>query len=244
MGGFANFAVSFSIICILAGGITDDTKPTLQGSLSAALSAGETLVVYHNGAKAGVAAVSGTNWSFTEGSNLVAAAWSFTARVESSAGMTGVYSAAYNITIDLGPNYIYGTAGNDSRAGTAGRDVMSGLPSTGTYLGKGSIDKLTGGGGNDIFVLGDSRGVFYDDGLSNNAGTSDYVQVMDFKTGDKIQLSDMASGYFSAQVSLGGRSGLGIYVDSNANQRFDGTDELIGQLVGVSNLKAADVIWV
>jgi len=228
---------------ILSGGITDDTRPTLQGTISAALSAGESLVVYHSGVKAGVATVSGTNWSFTESSNLVAANWSFTARVESNAGTTGVYSAAYNITIDLGPNYIYGTTGNDSRAGTAGRDIMSGLPSSGSYLGKGSIDQLSGGAGNDIFLLGDSRGVFYDDGLSNNAGLSDYVRVRDFQTGDQIQLSTKASAYFGAMVSLSGISGLGIYVDSNGNKIFDSTDELIGQLAGVSSLKTTDIIW-
>ena len=227
---------------IQAGGTTDDTTPTLQGTLSAALSAGESLVVYHNGVKAGLAAVSGTSWSFTE-STLVAAAWSFTARVENTAGAAGSYSAAYAITIDLGPNYIYGTQASESRAGTAGRDIMSGLPSTGSYLGKGSIDKLTGGAGNDIFVLGDSRGVFYDDGLSNNAGTADYVQVMDFQTGDQVQLSSKASSYFGVLVSLGGRSGLGIYVDSNGNKSFDSTDELIGHLVGATALKATDIIW-
>lgn len=228
---------------IQVGGTTDDTTPTLQGTLSAALSDGEFLAVYHNGIRAGLATVSGTNWSFTEGSNLVAATWSFTARVESIAGTAGSYSAAYNITIDLGPNYIYGTAGNDSRAGTAGRDIMSGLPASGDYMGKGSIDKLTGGAGNDIFLLGDSRGVFYDDGVSSSAGTTDYVQVMDFQPGDQIQLSRKASGYLNVAVTIGGRSGLGIYVDSNGNQRFDTTDELIGHIVGVSNLTPADILW-
>jgi len=228
---------------ILAGGITDDTRPTLQGTISAALSAGETLVVYHSGVKAGVATVNGTNWTFTEPSNLVAASWSFTARVESTAGTTGNYSTSYDFTIDLGPNYIYGTAGNDSRAGTAGRDIISGLPSTGSYLGKGSIDQLSGGAGNDIFLLGDSRGVFYDDGLSNNAGLSDYVRVRDFQAGDQIQLSSKASGYFGAKVTLSGVSGLGIYVDSNGNKVFDSTDELIGQLVGATALTSADIVW-
>jgi subtilisin family serine protease len=227
---------------ILAGGTTDDTTPTLRGSLSGALSAGEMLVVYHNGVKAGIATVNGTDWSFTETAR-VAAAWSFTARVESDTGAAGSYSAAYNITIDLGPNYIFGTVGNDSRAGSAGRDIISGLPASGTYLGQGSIDKLSGGGGNDIFLLGDSRGAFYDNGLSKNAGTSDYVQVRDFQAGDLIQLSSQAGSYFGAKVSLGGVSGLGIYVDTNDNQRFDSTDELIGQLVGVTSLKTTDILW-
>jgi hypothetical protein len=44
-------------------------------------------------------------------------------------------------------------------------------------------------------------------------------------------------------VSLSGISGLGIYVDSNGNKIFDSTDELIGQLAGVSSLKTTDIIW-
>ncbi|WP_368419150.1 S8 family serine peptidase [Rhodovarius sp.] len=228
---------------ILVGGTTDDTKPTLQGTISAALSADETLVVYHSGVKAGVAKVTGTNWTFTETDSLVAASWSFTARVESTFGTTGNYSASYDFIIDLGPNYIFGTAGNDSRSGTAGRDIISGLPSTGSYLGKGSIDRLSGGGSKDIFLLGDSRGVFYDDGLSNNAGRSDYAVVRDFQAGDQIQLSSKASGYFGMKVTLSGVSGLGIYVDSNGNKVFDSTDELIGQLVGATALNSADIVW-
>ena len=157
--------------------------------------------------------------------------------------IAGNYSASYDFIIDLGPNYIYGTAGNDSRSGTAGRDIISGLPSTGSYLGKGSIDRLSGGASNDIFLLGDSRGVFYDDGLSNKAGLSDYAVVRDFQAGDQVQLSSKASGYFGAKVTLSGVSGLGIYVDSNGNKVFDSTDELIGQLVGATALNSADIVW-
>jgi len=229
---------------IQGGGVTDDVTPTLRGTLSAALSTGESLVVYHNGRVAGVAAVSGTDWSFTKGSNMASADWAFTARVESTVGPTGDFSASYNITIDLGPNYIYGTNASQSLTGTAGRDIMSGLAATGSFLGKGSIDKLTGGLGNDIFVLGDSRGVFYDDGLNNKAGTADYVQVMDWQSGDQLQVSSKAGTYLAAGLTLGGRSGVGFYVDSNGNQSLDGTDELIAHLVGCFGLTSENIIWV
>jgi len=229
---------------ILAGGRTDDTTPTLQGSLSTAMSADETLVIYRNGAKAGMAAASGTSWSFTDASQ-AAGSYTYTARVENSAGGLGSLSISFVITIDLGPNRIFGTAGSESLIGTAGRDAISGIPSAGTFLGKGTIDRLTGGAGNDIFLLGDRRGAFYDDGLRNNAGTGDYAQVMDFQTGDQIQLSSNVRGYYTSQISLGGQWGTGIYADSNANSRFDTTDELIGHIVGLTRgLTSADIIWV
>jgi len=109
---------------------------------------------------------------------------------------------------------------------------------------KHSIDKLTGGLGNDIFVLGDSRGVFYDDGLNNKAGTADYVQVMDWQSGDQLQVSSKAGTYLAAGLTLGGRSGVGFYVDSNGNQSLDGTDELIAHLVGCFGLTSENIIWV
>lgn len=228
---------------ILAGGTTDDTTPTLQGTLSTAMSADETLVVYRNGAKAGIGTASGTSWSFTDGAQ-AAGAYTYTARVENTGGGLGSLSTSYAITIDLGPNRITGTSGSDTLAGTAGRDMLSGIPSTGTALGRGTIDKLTGGAGNDIFVMGDSRGVFYDDGVSSSAGRNDYAQVMDFATGDQIQLSNKVRGYYTSQISLGGVSGTGIFADSNANSRFDSTDELVGHIVGLTrSLVSSDFVW-
>ena len=228
---------------ILAGGSTDDTTPTLQGTLSTALSGGETLVVYRNGAKAGSATTTGTGWSFTDTAQ-AAGSYSYAARVENAAGGLGSFSAGHAVTIELGPNRIFGTAGSDALSGTAGRDVISGIPSTGSFLGRGTIDRLTGGAGNDIFVLGDSRGAFYDDGLSNTAGTGDCAQVMDFTTGDQIQLSSKLRAYFTTQIVLGGVSGTGIWGDSNANGRFDSGDELIGQVVGLTRgLTGADIVW-
>jgi hypothetical protein len=54
-------------------------------------------------------------------------------------------------------------AGRHQRA-----DLISGVGTA--KLGKGTIDTLTGGAGDDVFVLGDSRGRFYDDGSARSSG--------------------------------------------------------------------------
>jgi Ca2+-binding RTX toxin-like protein len=95
-------------------------------------------------------------------------------------------------------------------------------------LGKGTIDILTGGGGSDLFVLGDARGRFYDDGSSRSAGTADYARITDFAAGDKLQLKGSPADYLQSWVqSLDGASGTGIYHDSNGNGSLDNRDELI-----------------
>jgi Ca2+-binding RTX toxin-like protein len=57
------------------------------------------------------------------------------------------------------------------------------------------VDKLTGGGGNDSFVLGDASGVFYDDGNPAVPETKDMAWITDFSAGDKIILSGSAANY-------------------------------------------------
>ncbi len=142
------------------------------------------------------------------------------------------------------PNYIYGTTRSDTLTGTAGQDVISGVPKTGTAIGSGAVDRLTGLAGADTFVLGDSRGVFYNDGRNSSAGTGDYALITDFATGtDKIQLSSKVADYYSAFVRLGSVSGLGIYADLNGNHQFDTRDELIGLLANVSSVSSSDFVF-
>lgn len=64
---------------ITAGNSTDDTTPTLAGTVSVALAAGESVVVYDGVTKLGT----GTNWTYTP-SALSDGAHSFVARVEDS----------------------------------------------------------------------------------------------------------------------------------------------------------------
>jgi subtilisin family serine protease len=141
-------------------------------------------------------------------------------------------------------NNIYGTTASDTIVGTTGNDVISGIPATGTNLGRGTIDSLTGNGGDDTFVLGDSRGRFYDDGKARTGGTSDYALIKDFGAGDHIQLAGKLTDYVQAVVTLNGTTGTGLYYDSNHNGLFDSKDELIGLVAGTSHVDPASFIFV
>lgn len=139
--------------------------------------------------------------------------------------------------------FIYGTTGSDRLVGTSGKDTISGVPQSGTHLGRGTIDSLTGGAGNDTFVLGDARGLFYNDGNARNAGTGDHARIMDFQTGDKIQLSDDVGTYFLRSVKIGVFTGIGIFADTDRNARFGSADELVGHVVNVSTLTGSDFLF-
>ena len=138
---------------------------------------------------------------------------------------------------------LWGTTASDTLVGGDGNDRLAGVPASGSTaaaLGQGQIDLLTGGLGADTFVLGDARGVFYDDRRNNNLGSADYARITDFRSGeDKLQLRN--ANYFTT-VSNGVTS---IYWDRNANNRFDTTgnnrDELIAMVTG--SVTSTDIIW-
>ncbi|MEY4807267.1 MAG: hypothetical protein RLZZ206_1656 [Cyanobacteriota bacterium] len=137
----------------------------------------------------------------------------------------------------------WGTTASDTIIGGAGNDTLAGVTATGLTaadLGQRQIDVLTGGIGTDTFVLGDARGVFYDDRSNGNLGTADYARITDFQTGiDKLQLRN--ANYFTT-VTNGVTS---VYWDRNANNRFDTTgnnrDELIAMVAG--SITNTDIIW-
>ncbi len=232
---------------VARGGTTDDATPTLTGTLSSTLETGESLAVYRNGAKVGTATwkASGSTvtWSFTEASPVADGQHSWSVRVEHTSGAVGTSSDIYSATIYTGPTLIFGTSASDALRGTSGADIISGVPASGSALGTGTRDALTGGSGNDIFVLGDSRGIFYSDGNAGSAGQLDYAFIADFARGDRIQLSDDVGAYFLASTRVGRDSGLGIYADLNGNGWFDTTDELVGIVSRVSSLRSSDFVF-
>ncbi len=140
---------------------------------------------------------------------------------------------------------LYGSTASDTIFGYAGNDTICGVAQTGTNLGRGTIDVLTGLGGQDVFILGDARGMFYDDGSAASSGGADYARIMDFQAGDKIQLSDDVASYFirSNLLMIGSNKGSAIYADTNRNGTFDNSDELVGHVVNVFNLSASDFIF-
>ncbi len=82
---------------VASGGATDDTTPTLTGTLSATLGAGEKVSIYDGATKLGEASVTGTNWTFTP-TALADGTHSFTAKIENSTGTAEIASSSYSIT--------------------------------------------------------------------------------------------------------------------------------------------------
>lgn len=142
---------------------------------------------------------------------------------------------------------LWGTTGADTITGSNGDDRLAGVSSTGTTataMGARQIDTLTGLAGADVFLLGDSRGVFYDDRSANNLGSGDYALITDFVSGiDKIQVKAGTSYLFTVSAS-----GLSLYWDRNNNGQLNrngsSRDELIAVLQGVSSLVGSDLISV
>lgn len=210
---------------LASGATTDDSSPLLQGSLTASLGADEKLAIYRDGVKIGQATVSGTQWTYAD-SNVAAGSRIYTASVEDAAGNAGQTSFGFALSVQA-LSVLNGSAGNDVLTGTSRADIISGVPATGTRIGKGTIDVLTGNGGADLFILGDSRGRFYDDARGSSSGTSDYARITDFGADDKLQLKGSAAEYFQAWRTIDGRSGTAVYHDSNGNGVLDSRDELI-----------------
>jgi hypothetical protein len=137
-----------------------------------------------------------------------------------------------------------GSNSNDSITGGSGNDTISGIPSTdtsSTNLGKGQVDILTGGSGADTFLIADSRGTFYDDGITNNQGSSDYARIKDFSLtqGDKIQIRSDSQYLFNYNAA---DNATYIYL-GNDNNWFSNADELIARIDNL-NLTPNSGTWI
>jgi hypothetical protein len=212
----------------------------VTGTIVGSLAADEVLVVFRDGVRLGTAAVSNGSWSYNDA--VTSGSFKYTAQVQDAAGNIGQMSSALAVT--LGTTYIDGTSRNDVLIGTSGSDQLSGV-GTGKSLGKGTIDTLTGGAGGDLFVLGDSRGRFYDDGSARSSGTNDFARITDFGSSDKLQLKGSAAEYLQGSISnLQGFSGTGIYHDTNGNGVLDSRDELIALVQGHGVLDSGNFVFV
>ena len=135
---------------------------------------------------------------------------------------------------------LWGTNGNDAITGGNRNDTISGITRTGTNLGLRQIDTLTGLAGADIFVLADSRGVFYNDGNTSSQGTNDYAIIKDFSSvnGDKIQVKG-GSQYL---VSYDANVKATYFYLGNGDTQFNAADELIARFDNL-NLTPGQGVW-
>ena len=108
------------------------------------------------------------------------------------------------------------------------------------------ITVAEGASGTDTFVLGDSRGLFYNDGDATSARRADYALIKDFIAGGKIQLSGSATAYIWGAETPSGVQGSSIFQDTNHNGRWDSTDEFIAHVEGSAaalNLTTNDFVF-
>ena len=130
------------------------------------------------------------------------------------------------------------TDGRDQITGTMADETLSGVPLGSLLKGRGTIDQLIGGGGNDRFLLGDASGRFYDDGDNATSGSLDYAIIKDFAAGDQIQLAGRASDYILGSARVEGFTGTAIYARNPLKPvaaRVGATDEWIGFIQSVDN---------
>jgi Ca2+-binding RTX toxin-like protein len=119
-----------------------------------------------------------------------------------------------------GNDTVNGGAGNDSIDGGAGNDTIDGVNGTAPSPGVSEIDTLSGGTGNDRFILGNATKAYYDDGNTLTSGGSDYADITDFNIGDVIQLQGSSSNYLLSVVG----SDTQILINKPSTE----PDELIG----------------
>nr|WP_174506176.1 Ig-like domain-containing protein [Acinetobacter sp. Marseille-Q1620] len=82
------------------GGVTNDDRPEIRGTLSKALNDGESVVIYRDGIEAGTATVFGNTWSFEDGGLVNKQACTYTAQVKDLAGNVSQFSNAYSLVLD------------------------------------------------------------------------------------------------------------------------------------------------
>ena len=85
--------------------ISDDSTPTISGSLSAALSTGESLRIFNGSTLLGTASVNNTakTWTFTPTALVNNGSYSISARVADAAGNLGSPSASFAFSLDTNP---------------------------------------------------------------------------------------------------------------------------------------------
>jgi len=124
---------------------------------------------------------------------------------------------------------LIGGSGNDILVGGLGNDTLIGTDDSLTNPGAGERDVLRGNSGADLFVLGDTMNVFYDDdGTTIALGNVGRATIQGFEMGiDKIQLYGAAGDYRLIATVVG---------NTNIYENTGSVRELIGVVEGTTGL--------
>ena len=141
---------------------------------------------------------------------------------------------------------LFGGLGSDSLDGGSGNDRLLGVNSdTDELFGRSTIDTLTGGSGSNTFVLGEGENdVFYDSGIPDNLGTSDYALITDFQLEqDSLELAGSRSDYSFGLTFDDLPTGLAVYHQPGSGDReliaVLQSDNLLATSEDIENAKAA-----
>ena len=119
---------------------------------------------------------------------------------------------------------LVGGVGSDLLSGDIGRDTLIGSNPSVFNSGAGEIDTLTGGEGEDFFVLGDRFESYY-----TSSGPGDFALITDYRPGeDTIAVSDPTTITTSSIALPGWGTGMGIF------ETASGSNELIAFLPAVT----------
>jgi hypothetical protein len=185
-------------VVIPSGGATKSQLLDLSGTLSSALSAGQTVQVLRNSAVVGTASVSGTNWTLRDAGPLVSGQYSYTSRVVAAGNAAfGPMSLGVIINVDLvSPNQALaiasvtdnvpsnvGTAGFTQTATSSGfttDDTSPELKGTlSAALGSGETVQILRNGGVVGAATVNGLDWTYTDNLSSNATYAYQVRAID-----------------------------------------------------------------
>jgi hypothetical protein len=87
---------------VSSGGVTDDTRLVLSGSVTGTLATGDTVRVFDGVSFLGNAVVTGSTWTFSDPRALIDnQAVRYNVRVSDSSGNLGTASATHNVTVDI-----------------------------------------------------------------------------------------------------------------------------------------------
>ncbi|MEM1278516.1 MAG: Calx-beta domain-containing protein [Cyanobacteria bacterium P01_H01_bin.152] len=150
---------------------------------------------------------------------------------------TGVYGTTRGgLYGGEGDDEIYGEGGNDALFGGTGNDLLVGVDQSNAAPGLSERDNLSGGAGEDRFILGDANWIGYDDRNTNTSGTNDYALITDFNPAeDTIQLQGPSSNYRLGPSPFSQTPGTALYLDKPGDE----PDELIAIIQGSDDLDLA-----